>query len=490
MYTRRTDGDLATTFVSPGVEAVLGYSPEEYLSGPEFRLGIVHPDDREAVKAAQQRADASGGQLAMEYRVLSKDGRLVWLRDEAVVVGDEDGRPPFWHGVMLDVTGQKRTELELEESEERFRALVQNSLDFGATLDAEEICAQLVRAAERVERISAATVTVWEGDGQVAARAASGPEELLDLASTDPEVVAAREGAVADGEYRVFRVGAPGGELTGACLPFKGHGRVAGVLEVYGFDPPADGKVSAFLESLVNQAATALENARLYAELEERERRLQELLAKLLGAQEEERRRVAYEVHDGLAQVAAAAHQHLQAFARRNAPEREEVRAELNLVVKLVRRTVTDARRIIANLRPTALDDFGLSAAVSLEVEKLQEEGYEVEYIDEVGEERLPDACEITLYRIAQESIANLRKHADTERVKVEIRRSGDEAHLEVKDWGSGFEPEEVSAGSGPGERVGLVGMRERAGMLGGMLEIRSAPGEGTAVVATIPIGT
>ncbi len=334
MYTRRADGERATTFVSPGVEAVLGYTRREYLSGPGFRRGILHPDDREAVRAERALKDASGEPFLMEYRVLSKDGRVVRVRDESVLVEDGEGLPPFWQGVLLDVTGRRRTERELEESE----------------------------------------------------------------------------------------------------------------------------------------------------------RRLQELLAKLLGAQEEERRRVAYEVHDGLAQVAAAAHQHLQAFARRNAPEREEVRAELNLVVKLVRRTVTDARRIIANLRPTALDDFGLSAAVSLEVEKLREEGYEVEYFDGVGEGRLPDACEITLYRIAQESIANLQKHANAKRVKIDIRRLGDEARLEVRDWGAGFEPREVSAGSGPGARVGLAGMRERAGMLGGTLEVQSVPREGTAVVATIPI--
>lgn len=313
----------------------------------------------------------------------------------------------------------------------------------------------------------------------------------MDWVRDIPDAKAAHDEALNEGNRRLFRIQRPGYEtewLTGLCVPVKSHDRVVGVLEVYGHNLLADGRISAILDSLGNQTATALENAQLYTELGERERQLQELLAKLLGAQEEERRRVAYEVHDGLAQVAAAAHQHLQAFARRNAPERAEVRADLDIVVKLVRRTVTDARSIIANLRPTVLDDFGLPAALSMEVEKLREEGYEVDYSENVGDERLSETCEITLFRIAQEAIANLRKHARTRNVRIDLRKRDDNVCLEITDWGVGFEPTKISAGSGPGERVGLAGMKERASILGGTFDVRSRPQAGTSVVATIPL--
>ena len=745
-YTQRVDGDHAMTFVSPQVEEMLGYTPREYLSRPKFELSVVHPEDRERVREEDELTDATGKPFVSEYRAIARDGRVVWLHEEAVVARDEAGKPLFWQGFMLDVTARKRAEAERQEneerfratfeqaavgmahvdlegrwirvndrlcevvgytaeellsgmnfqdlthpedleadleqnerllrgeietfslekryvrkgggivwvdltvsmardasgvpkyvicviedisrrkesewalrgSEERFRALVQNSLDFvalrdldntiryvspsvkevlgyepeemlgtlvpdyihpddrekaergvemllaepsvrvepiryrkkygdyvylegvfsnrisnpsvrgvvcnlrdvtenvdaekelrrsldllltlretgqvlGATLDAGEICSRLIEAAQRVTKLAAARVEVWEDAGGPVSRFSSDPAGASDPVPESPEVEAVRREAIETRERRVLQTWRPdrpdraGEQMTGLYLPLEGHGRVVGVLEVYGDGSLNDGKVSAILDSLANQAATALENARLYQEIGERERRLQELLVKQLGAQEEERRRVAYEVHDGLAQVAAAAHQHLQAFARRNAPEKEEVRAELDLVVKLVRRTVTDARRIIANLRPTALDDFGLSAALALEVEKLREDGYEVEYADGIGDERLPEASEITLYRIAQESIANMRKHAGTQRARVDLRRLGEEARLEVRDWGHGFEPEGVSASSGPGERVGLAGMRERAGMLGGTFEVHSSTG-GTAVVATVPL--
>ena len=243
------------------------------------------------------------------------------------------------------------------------------------------------------------------------------------------------------------------------------------------------------ISSLTSQAAGALENARLYEALGDRERALQDLVEKLLGAQEEERRRVAYEVHDGLAQVAVAAHQNLQAFARRHAPESEKGRKELDRILSQVRATVSDARRVIANLRPTALDDLGLAAAISLEVERLREEGYQVDYEERLGSGRLPAEMEIALFRVAQEALTNMRKHAGTRWVSIELRRGDGEVYLGVRDFGRGFDPAALETlGGGPGERVGIAGMRERVSMLGGELEIQSRPGAGTSITATIPL--
>ena len=243
------------------------------------------------------------------------------------------------------------------------------------------------------------------------------------------------------------------------------------------------------IDNLTSQAAGALENALLYEALGHRERALHNLVTKLLGAQEEERRRVSYEVHDGLAQVAVAAHQNLQAFARRHTPDSEKGKRELDLILKQVRATVSDARKVIANLRPTALDDLGLAAAISLEVERLNEEGYRVEYEEHLGDERLPAEVEITLFRVAQEALTNMRKHAQTQWVSIELHRKNGEVCLEIRDFGRGFDPGALGTlGGGPGERVGLAGMRERVGMLGGALQITGRPGAGTSIVASIPL--
>jgi signal transduction histidine kinase len=123
-----------------------------------------------------------------------------------------------------------------------------------------------------------------------------------------------------------------------------------------------------------------------------------------------------------------------------------------------------------------------------LEVDHLRENGYQVEYYENLGDQRLPDSVEIALFRSAQEALTNMRKYAHTGHVRIRLARIGNEARLEVQDYGRGFDPNRASSGSGPGERVGLAGMRERIGMLGGELEIDSRPGAGTSICVTIPL--
>jgi signal transduction histidine kinase len=273
-------------------------------------------------------------------------------------------------------------------------------------------------------------------------------------------------------------------------VPLCARGRVIGVLNVRRETPgrPYTADDQAFLQELADRVALAVDNMRLYQQLAERERRLHDLLGKLLVAQEEERRRVAYDVHDGLAQVAASAHQHLQAFARRHSPRDPAARRELDRALELARLAVSEARAVVANLRPTALDDFGLAPALRLQVQRLQAEGWQVAYQEELDGERLPAPIETALFRVAQEALTNVQKHARTDRVEVALARRGRLIRLEVRDWGHGFEAEAGGRDAGAGERVGLAGMRERIAQLGGRWSLESRPGEGTRVVAEVPL--
>ena len=228
--------------------------------------------------------------------------------------------------------------------------------------------------------------------------------------------------------------------------------------------------------------------ARRLRSLGESERRFRSLVGQVMAAQEEERKRVAYEVHDGLAQTAAAAHHLLLAFARRYPPDSEESQRILDRALELVQQTVGEARQVIADLRPTVLDDFGLATAVRQQVERLEAEGRSVEYEEALDGERLPTAMETALYRVSQEALTNVRKHAPAARVRVTLKRDGACVRLGVRDWGRGFHPDSVGNGGGPGERVGLSSMRERISLLGGRFSINSEPGLGTEVTAEIPL--
>jgi len=207
--------------------------------------------------------------------------------------------------------------------------------------------------------------------------------------------------------------------------------------------------------------------------------------AKLL---EEERHHVAYELHDGLAQVAVSTHQHLQAFASRYHPRSPQARQELERALELAQRSVREARRLIAGLRPTVLDDFGLATALRLQVEVYRTEGWTIMYDETLGSERLPPAIETTLFGVVQEALTNVHKHGHTMRVRLALERRKSSIRLEVQDWGSGFEPSALFREFNPGEHVGIRAMQERLELLGGHLLVSSQPGTGTLLVAEVPV--
>jgi signal transduction histidine kinase len=191
-------------------------------------------------------------------------------------------------------------------------------------------------------------------------------------------------------------------------------------------------------------------------------------------------------VHDGLAQAAVAAYQHLQIFAADNPPRSNRDEERLDRALEMLQHTVEEARNVVADLRPTALDDFGLAIALRLQVDRLRDEGLQAIYEETLGGRRLPEVVETALFRVAQEALTNVRKHARTDRIHVVLERRGRTIHLQVQDWGRGFVSDGRTHQADPGERIGLSSMRDV--LLGGHFKIQSEPEAGTLVVAEVPL--
>ena len=469
------------------LQRTLDYTLEELKDMTLYDLVVA---DQESVDQNMERVVAEGNSFVGERKYCRKDGSSVDVEVNAGVIPYGDSQAVCV--VAHDITVRKRTETALRHNLSVLLALREAGQVLSSTLESEEIVTRLLEIMRSVAGLTAAVVSRYDQKGRLRVWRSAGLEDLWPRVRFTPEAEAARQAALENEGQRPFRLLRPGFEdeyLAGLCLPLRIRNRTVGVLEAYGKESLEQNDTIEIISSLASQAAGSLENARLYEALGNRERSLKDLVKKLLGAQEEERRRVSYEVHDGLAQVAVAAHQNLQAFARRYAPESERGGQELDRILQQVRATVSDARRVIANLRPTALDDLGLSAAISLEVDRLNEDGFHVDYEERLGEERLPAEVEIALFRVAQEALTNTRKHAGTQWVNIALRRSDEEVLLRVRDFGSGFDLAALETlGGGPGERVGLAGMRERVGMLGGELLIESHANGGTSVAATIPL--
>ena len=216
--------------------------------------------------------------------------------------------------------------------------------------------------------------------------------------------------------------------------------------------------------------------------------RRQELAVGVIRAQEEERRRVAREIHDGPAQVLASAVMRLELCEKMMEVDPGRARKELADLKDMVRASLKDVRKIIFDLRPMALDDLGLVPALRTYFSAFEEKtGLHVDLLVVGDERRLPSSIEIAAFRLIQECVNNVHKHAGTGAAVVKVEYTQGLLNISVKDDGVGFDPDRLNGERS--ERYGLIGMKERVEMLRGEIAIRSRPGEGTRVSMSIPLG-
>ncbi len=231
------------------------------------------------------------------------------------------------------------------------------------------------------------------------------------------------------------------------------------------------------------------ENVRLYQELQRKEALRGHLLSKLISAQEEERRRVARELHDEFAQTLTAFVMSMEAAEESEGLADESTAEILRRTRALASRTLEQTRRLILDLRPIALDDLGLISAIRWYAERhLEVQGVAVEVKVEGDGRRLPPEVEAPLFRIVQESISNVARHADAQRVEITLAFKDGAVSVIVQDDGRGFDPATIVTSAGTTEGLGILGMQERAALLGGSLTIDSKPGDGTRLFVDVPV--
>jgi signal transduction histidine kinase/PAS domain-containing protein len=241
------------------------------------------------------------------------------------------------------------------------------------------------------------------------------------------------------------------------------------------------------LADLCGRIGLAVANARLHASLVDEQRLLADAMRRLRDAEEGERRKMALSIHDGHAHDAASVAQQLELLAYRFAPVGIDESQELARAQLLARRAVNETRMLIAGLRPTMLENRGLGPAVHEVVDQLRADGWAVRYTENVTGLRYREDVEIDVYRLCQEALSNIRKHAGVTTVDVVIDHSETGIRVEIRDCGKGFNPAVKPNSTSSSEHVGLDGMRERITRIGGTISIESTPGVGTRVVATIP---
>ena len=432
---------------------MLGYSGEEIEPHVSAWERLVHPDDRP--RADQANDSVARGERATyeaEFRLRHKDGHYVHVLSRGFPVRGEPGGPVVRIvGTHLDLTDQKRAEAALRENEERLKLAFAGAqegvwdwnLETGAVVYSSRWTEMLGYSEDEVEP----HVSAWER--------LLHPDDVERASQVNESVK--RGASTYEGEFHLRH-------KDGHYVPVLSRGY------------PVRREPGGPVVRIVGTHFDLTERKRAEAE-----RARTEFLTRLVFAQEDERRRIAREMHDQFGEQLTALAVRIRALKDACATD-ATWRGHVESIETIAQRLDRDVDHLVWELRPTALDDLGLRAALANYVQDWSTRVGIAAKLHTSGllDERLPADAETALYRIAQEALTNVAKHARAANVDVILERRADTVLLIIEDDGVGFDP----AGAGGGDRgFGLLGMQERAGLVGAMLEIESAAGKGTTVL-------
>jgi signal transduction histidine kinase len=315
----------------------------------------------------------------------------------------------------------------------------------------------------------------------------SGAGQVMCTAECDQEQLRALGCTFGMAEYAIFPLGGEPQNPIGLLVA----GNTADNLE-YHTRIQSDSEFMVGLANLVSLATTTINNVNFYASLarlhEERTTILREQLARVTAAQEEERQRIARELHDGVGPALASLNIRLRT-ARKLLDQDHPAAEEIEELAELAQTNIQDIRRLVYDLRPAILDELGLVPALKEYVARYEkDQKLEVILSLPAGDERLPAPLETALFRVIQEALANAARHARAQRVEIALRWDNNQVSACISDDGQGFDLEEAQTQARQGGHLGLWSMRERMEQLGGQFEVHSASGQGTTIKIKVPI--
>jgi PAS domain S-box-containing protein len=495
-----------------GQEQIMGLAQREVLGRPmwdvQFQVApqeeARQPEARERLREMlihfTQTGEMPGMNRLVERPIQRPDGERRIIQVLAFPIPTEKG---YMAGsITRDVTEQKRIETHVRQQAARAAALARVAAALNAPLDLvaalDVVCQQTARALD----VPATGIVLYDPEDDVLQlEAVHGmPREILDRAPSVsrvcyekqqkhlgasiviPDVRQVQDVAIAEA-YASHNV------RTVVALPMTREGEFIGALNVYTLDEPRDFSLDELdlLRGIANQAALAIVQARLFDQVSVGRERLQALSHRLVEAQEVERRRIARELHDEVGQALTVIKINLQAAQRLKDPAAWAEHLEES--IRTVQQTLQQVRNLSLDLRPSLLDDLGLVPAVRWYIDRqAQQAGLEAEFVTDLADERFSSDLEIVCFRIVQEALTNVVRHAQAERIKVGLEQHDSCLHLRIQDDGVGFDVQEALHQAAGGTSLGLLSMQERVALLGGEMRIDSAPGRGTEIEVQLPI--
>ncbi len=451
-------------YVGPRAVTMLGYPLDRWYE-KDFWVAHIYPEDRDFAIDFCQKSSETEDNYEFEYRMLSSNGETVWLQDIVNVIR-ENGRPSTLRGFMIDITERKRTEEALEQQRAFLRQVIDIDPNFIFAKDRDGRFTLVNQAVA-----DAYGVTVEDLIGKTDADFNPNPEEVEFFRRMDLEVMDTLQERFIAEEV-----------ITDA------KGKLRWLQTVKRPIVDQDGMANQILGSATDiterkRAEDALRKSE--AAIQESRKALQELAGKLLTAQEAERRRLAREMHDDLTQrlavLAIEAGKLETLLESSGGPVPDKLREMKEQMVKLA----ADVHAISRQLHPSILDDLGLVDAMESECTSFsQREGIVVKYQPKNVPAALPKDLALCLYRMTQEALRNIAKHAQTTEAHVFLTGKDAGIMLTIEDHGIGFDLAKVRGKKG----LGLASMEERARLVQAELRVDSRPGKGTVIEVRAPM--
>jgi PAS domain S-box-containing protein len=457
------DADLITGIVvrSDGLFRVLGCHPDAAAPTVAWWEEQVHPEDREVGFARIRRAlgDPEQRQLEVEYRARHRDGHYVLVWDRALILRDAEGRAVRIVGSICDITKHRQTEEALRASEERHRIISELTSDYNYALRVDaDGTSELELVTEGFTKITGYTLDEINASG--------GWPALVhpdDMNTTFQEYQRVLSGKVSEVVLRI---------LT----------RARSIRWLRTLNKPVWDTQEGRVVRIVSAAQDITEHMEAEQQLRDSRQRLQALSRQLISTQEKERRRLARELHDEIGQTLTAISVNLQAASVARGAASQTHLAE---AITIVDRAIEQVRHLSLDLRPSILDDLGLEAALRWYADRqIRRTGLAIHLDTNVAANRLPAELETVCFRVAQEALTNVARHAQARRVWIELQQRASAVELHIRDDGIGFDPKTARKRAAQGASVGLLGMQERVELLGGQFTLESRPGQGTSIHA------
>jgi PAS domain S-box-containing protein len=443
-------------YVSPAFAVVWGRTGDSLQGAPASFMEAIHEEDRERVR---QRIDASDGrEFEVSYRIVRPDGSIRWIRDRGFPVRDECGSVYRTTGIAEDVTESKLIDEALRQSEfelaEAQRLAQIGSWSFDVRKDS-------IRWSEELFRVFDVDQVGFDGTYQAFLERVH-PDDRDRVAQVSEQ--ARTSGRGFELEYRVI----------------SRSGREKHVREIGYARRSESGEVTTLFGSAQDVTGhKQVEHALRYSG-----EQLQTLSRRLVELRENERKEMARELHDQVGQNLTALDINLSILAGSLPPEATDMRERLADSGALIESTTAAIRNMLADLRPPLLDEHGLMGALDWHAREFSARvGIPVAIRGLQCTERPAPAVELVLFRVAQEALNNVAKHARASLVEVAFEKSGSTYLLSIRDDGVGFDASDQLSG----RHFGLVTMRERSQALGGQLDVETSVGKGTRLKVSIP---